>query len=304
MQLAEAKQSNLTVVAVMVLYRCALAGSASFSSLMNVRESGICDLKIALFDNSPEHPAEEDLAFIRENSGWISYTHFPENASLAKIYNLGIRLGREGDFMLLLDQDSAFDTGFFSALLQAQATHPEIDLFLPLVKYERQIVSPGKWNGYKGRYIKSISAGPVLSKGMTAVASGMFIRYRYLLADFPGFDERFQLYGIDTNFMQHYASERRFFFLLPYQLDHELALYAEEAAERKIFRFQEFAKGSLLLTGKNGLLKWKCFVFLLYKALRYSIAYRNPGFFSGLKFFFQSSTVKRSNFGAAFPTNN
>ena len=51
-----------------------------------------------------------------------------------------------------------------------------------------------------------------------------------------------------------------------------------EPVEKKIFRFEEFVLGSLLLTEESRINRSKCTVFLLYKAIRHSLFYRNTGF--------------------------
>lgn len=274
----ERKNASPSVLAVLVLYRRSLTESSTFQSLCQAKESGIKDLRVYIFDNSPEELHLDDRSFVEKNSDWISYSHFPENISLAKIYNLGIQARTNEDSMLILDQDSFFQPDFFHSFFTAEALHPDVDLFLPLVKHNEIIVSPGKWNGFKGNYLDSVRGGRMSAKGMTAIASGMFVRYRFLLNEFCGFDERFKLYGIDTYIMQQLANSGKDFFLLPFQLGHELAEYSIEPVEKKIFRFEEFVWGSLLLTEESRINRLKCTVFLFYKAIRHSWFYRNTGF--------------------------
>jgi glycosyltransferase involved in cell wall biosynthesis len=283
----EEKQAQPAVLAVLVLYRCSLAESSTFHSLCKVRESGTGPLQVCIFDNSPFELQAEEKQLILENSDWISYSHFPENASLARLYNFGIRMGKNHDFMLILDQDSSFQPDFFASLYKADARHPEVDLFLPLVKHKDMIVSPGKWNGFKGRYLSSIHEGKWAARGMTAIASGMFVRYRFLQGGFAGFDERFQLYGIDTYLMQQFAVSGKDFFLLPYQLGHELAEYAGEPVEKKVFRFEEFVRGSLLLTEGAGFKRLNCYVFLTYKAIQNVLIHRRIAFLKVINLFFK-----------------
>ena len=267
-----------SVLALVVLYKCPPLESSTILSLLKAKEENIRDLRLAIFDNSPDIIEEIDAIFIKENRDWISYHHFKENFPLSKIYNLGIKSSRNEDFMLILDQDSTFDSDFFNSFYHAQKNNPDIDLFIPQVKYNHTLVSPGKWVGFKGKYLPAVHEGRKNSKGLTAIGSGMIIHFRYLKGDFKGFDERFKLYGIDTFFMQQYGMSNRDLFVLPYQMVHDLADYKVESIETKIFRFEEFARGSFLLTERYLLNRILCIAFIGYRALRLAIQFRNLAF--------------------------
>ncbi len=273
-----------SILALVVLYRCSLKESSTVLSLLKAREAGILKLNLAVYDNSPETLSNSDLALIEENQDWITYLHFPENLSLAKIYNMAIKSGNNEDFLLIFDQDSSFNSAFFYSFYSSFKNNSDIDLFIPQVKHKQILVSPGRWLGYKGKYLPSIVAGRINSKGLTAIGSGMIIRLKYLKSEFKGFDERFSLYAIDTYFMQQFSSSEKNMFILPYQMGHDLADFKLESLESKIFRFDDFVKGNLYLVEDSWLNKMKCIIFICYKAFKFAFKFRNPAFLKALRF--------------------
>ena len=209
--------NNPSILVVVVLYKCSLAQSQTWNSLASSKGLPGERIRVLVFNNSPTPLSDAEQNLINLFSHRSDYFHYPENISLAKIYNLAIKKRDKEDFLLILDQDSQFDTNFFNEFKIKSTIHPEIDLFIPYVIHNRKVVSPGNWLGYKGRYWKNLTTGKVDSKNLTAISSGMFIGFSYLTNDFSHFDETFSLYGIDTYFMQQYAKRRQYAFVLDYE---------------------------------------------------------------------------------------
>ena len=269
---------NPTLLILVVLYKRNLDQSETWKSLENAMEYLNPKSKILVFDNSPKPLSGKDQIAISIMRFKTAYFHNPENMSLAKIYNSVLSEAGCYDFLLLLDQDSSFNIDFFGTFFKANINHPKIDLFLPYVKSGRTIVSPGLWLGFKGKYWDCLKTGIVESRNLTAIASGMCIRTSYLVDTFKGFDEFFQLYGIDTFFMIEFAKQRQEVFVLNYELGHDLSDYSETNLENRLTRFRDFSRSTILLTDKNNALRVKAIFYLYYKGIKISLKYNDYRF--------------------------
>lgn len=269
-----------SVLIVVVLYKCNLEESQTWASLIASHDYWHEKTRVLVFDNSPIALSASDQNQISSTGNGSDYFHSPENISLAKIYNSAIHKSDGEDFLMLLDQDSEFDSRFFSEFYQKANLHPDIDLFLPYVVHNKIVVSPGNWLGYKGRYWKNLMTGIVDSKNLTAIASGMLIRFSYLANDRMHFDETFVLYGIDTYFMQKYSKRRRSAYVLNYELKHDLSIYSETSEETRLFRFRNFFSSTLLLTKESVIKRSKALIYLFYKSMEQSIKNRDIRYFT------------------------
>lgn len=272
--------NNPSILFVVVLYRCNLEKSQTWTSLVSTQDHWHEKTSVLVFDNSPTELSEEEQNQIISTGNRSGYFHSPENISLAKIYNSAIQKREDEDFIMLLDQDSEFDSHFFDEFYPKANLHPDIDLFLPYVVHNNIVVSPGNWLGYKGRYWKNLKTGIVDSKNLTAIASGMLIRFDYLESDPIHFDETFVLYGIDTYFMQKYSTRKRSAFVLNFELKHDLSIYSETSEETRLFRFRNFFSSTLLLTKESVIKRTKALIYLFYKSMEQSIKNRDIRYFT------------------------
>lgn len=269
-----------SVLIVVVLYKCNLEESQTWASLIACPDYWHEKTRVLVFDNSPNELSKAEQTLISSIGNSSDYFHSPENISLAKIYNSAIQKRESEDFLLLLDQDSEFDSRFFTEFYLKANLHSDIDLFLPYVVHNQIVVSPGNWLGYKGRYWKNLKTGIVDSKNLTAIASGMVVRFTYLANDPMPFDETFLLYGIDTYFMQKFSKNRPFAYVLNYELKHDLSIYSETSEETRLFRFRNFFSSTLLLTKESAIKRTKALIYLFYKSLEQSIKNRDIRYFT------------------------
>jgi glycosyltransferase involved in cell wall biosynthesis len=272
--------NNPNLLIVVVLYKCSLKKSSTWESLRASKELIGSESRVLVFDNGPEALDEFEKNLILGFSSGSNYFHYPQNLSLAKIYNLAIQMRTAEDFLLILDQDSQFDSAFFLTFFNASREYPDLDLFLPYVLHESKVVSPGTWLGYKGEYWKGLKTGKINSQNQTAISSGMLIRFQYLNKDFSGFDESFTLYGIDTYFMQQYSRKRGYIFVLDYELKHDLSIYSEVSPETRLFRFRNFFTSTLLLTRDSIFTRTKALIYLFYKSIDQSLKNQDIRYFT------------------------
>ncbi len=165
--------------------------------------------------------------------------------SLAAIYNSALAANSGYDMLHLFDQDSSFGPAYFKTIAAAANAHPEVNLFLPLIRCSGLLISPGHFFLFKGKYWAAPKTGLVTAKNNVAIASGMAICTGYLKT-FGGFEERLKLYGIDTNFMLRYARDNQFFYVIDAGFEHDVAEHKAESREVKKRRFADFKQSSLI----------------------------------------------------------
>ena len=163
----------------------------------------------------------------------ITYQSTPENLGLSVIYNRVIADSlRDGEYLLLLDQDSVLPNDYLALCEAAAQAHPDIDLLLPMVRANDRWVSPLTYFSGWGRYWPEPRRGRIPSTQVSAINSGMVISSRYLKTDFPGYDERLRFYGTDTQFMLCYQDQRSQLVVLEGQIGHDLSFFSEASGNR------------------------------------------------------------------------
>ncbi len=255
---------------IIVLYRTELTDAATWQSLTACREVLNETDKLVIWDNSPGPLSERSLI---DNNGAlpcpIDYQHTPENISLAAIYNRAFAANPGYDMLHIFDQDSSFGLAYFKAIAAAAVANPEVNLFVPLIRCNSLLISPGHFYLFKGKYWSKPKKGLVPAKNNVAIASGMAIRASYLKT-FGGFEERLQLYGIDTNFMLRYARDNPYFYVADVGFEHDVAEHKAENREVKARRFADFKKASLINAALfSRPVQWLTRLFLWYRTLRF-----------------------------------
>jgi hypothetical protein len=149
----------------------------------------------------------------------IDYVHTPENLSLSKIYNTVSSEIEINEYITLLDQDTELSTEYFLELARLQ--NQGETLILPKVACGEIIVSPGKRFISHGMLVQNIETGPINSKNLLAINSGMSISG----AVFRKFQYHTQLrfYGTDTYFMRFYEMHFRKAYVMNSMIQHSLA---------------------------------------------------------------------------------
>jgi len=264
-----------------VLYECKVKESLSYISLLKSSEY-LSNSKLILWDNSPSIQSvdTDNISFFQH----VEYIHTPENMSLSKIYNRVIQENEENDYLIILDQDSSFSSDYLEKLNSAIIKHSSINLFLPLIKSEQTIVSPGDYKIFKGSYWGKEKYGIIDTKNILAINSGMVINFNYLKNIYKGYDERLRFYGTDTFFMLEYAENNDFLFVIDYVFKHKSALLdRDESIDKQIIRLKdlffswkitnEHKKFNLILIN----------IYILIKIFKFVIKYKNLKYFELLK---------------------
>ena len=271
-------------IIIVVLYKTTLADSPTIQSLLNCQSELRKNDKICLWDNSPSGVAIDELDHLGEKfEAKIEYTNTPENLSLSKIYNNIIQANLGFEYVILFDQDSKFNSDFFSYFNSVQQRNKHINLFLPLIKTDKLIASPGDFRYFKGKYWSTPKYGVIDSKNVLAIASGLIIKTS-TFQSVGYFDERLQLYGIDTNFMIRYSRNFDKLFVMDVYFNHDLSDFNIESTSTKLRRFHSHRASSILNSQLFSYdVKILTKLFFVYKSIQYTVKYKDLKFITSWK---------------------
>lgn len=118
----------MNILPVVVLYNIDFRETNAFQTLLGQQKLS----RILLYENSPK-PLNQSYA-----SEMVCYHHDAHNGGVSAAYNYGAELaGRLGDVdaLLLLDEDTQFESDYLSKLQSAVDQNPDISLFVPQVLY-------------------------------------------------------------------------------------------------------------------------------------------------------------------------
>lgn len=203
-----------------------------------------------------------------------------KNKPLSQIYNETIKMLYSNEYLVIFDDDSVFDSELFEKSCIAINENSDIDLFLPIIRDNRTIVSPAILKGFKGHYIKKIKTGRINCRNVTAINSGMIIKATYLKERFEGYDERIKFYFTDNDFMSKYNSSHSELFVLDYRMNHTLNFYKRgEDFEKKKIRFKDLRRSYLILMRRKGIVYYLLSqVYLFVYSIKFSIQQRDIRF--------------------------
>lgn len=220
---------------------------------------------IYIWDNSPTDINSEFSAqnfFYNER---IVFKHTPENVSLAKIYNTVIKEFSSYDAIQIFDQDSYIRKNNYNEYLnKILVNHDEIGIFLPKIYLKDKLYSPGLFF-IKGFHFKDVSIGVNVNRFYTAITSGMIIKNSFLKDNNLCFNEKLQLYCIDTDFFCRCRKVDCRFYVFDVDFVHELSEENLSIDEKKRRRKIQIA-GTKIIYEHN--LFCKLFVYLYELLLR------------------------------------
>jgi GT2 family glycosyltransferase len=225
---------NIKILVLVVLYKTIPSHSETLNSLISQYLGG--SIQLVIWDNSPERMPQDEEDILR-NKIAFEYIHQSSNTPLSKLYN-EVATNFNFQYILLLDQDSHIPNNYMATLKTSIHSHPNIELFLPIVKNKEVIVSPGHFQMFKGKHWSSVKYGVLKSQNTLAITSGMCISKRYFNDYNYRFDERLNLYGIDTKFMLDFSKNVDELYVLNLPFKHNSALWSNSSADELIPRFR------------------------------------------------------------------
>jgi len=183
--------------AVVVIYNKPLAQSRTVATL-----NAPGNVRIHIADNSTADYGNRAIAQARG----YEYVDMGGNAGLSRAYNRVIdTLEKDDGLLCLFDDDTEVDSSYFEALQEAADAHPDIDVFAPVVKDQRGILSPCVIRGMSCRRVTRLDELP--ERGVTAINSGLAVRRR-VFAHYR-YDEGQFLDYVDHAFVRDIAGHER-----------------------------------------------------------------------------------------------
>ena len=149
-----------------VIYNKTPQESSTLSCISKIKDNPKFNIRILLWDNSPQPFSAQSMEQLQEmfpqNNCRYIYNN-GNNLALSKIYNRTIEQANEEDVVVIMDDDSVFSQDLFFKATQAIEQNADVNLFLPIVKFNKSIVSPAYMRGFKGAFLKEVKPGKMQS---------------------------------------------------------------------------------------------------------------------------------------------
>jgi len=266
----------MTFHILVVLYRLSPHESRTLQTLARAaRLSSHAVGALTIWDNSPIPCGSEETDALDFGALDVTYVACPENKALSKVYNTVLENVRY-DFAIILDQDTDIPVEYFDCCVDQIRQFEGQNLFLPIVKSDGLIVSPGKLMCFKGRHVPDPVLGKRSAERVLAITSGMMISKRYLSR--PRFDERLSLYGIDTKFMLDYAEVERSIVVMPFVLQHDTALWSDIDADSMLFRASSLTASWRIVFEGRSFASFMAVLYARWMMIRLAVRYRDSRF--------------------------
>ena len=201
-----------SLLIVLVLYKSDLETSESFQSIEACLKSTNSDVDVFIYDNSPQ---QLDFSLNRYNSK-IRYVWDSSNPGVSKAYNEGSAFAENDGkkWLLILDQDTEFDSDFLIKYYDACNSNPTLSLFAPILKLNSgEIYSPCTYKFPRTAILKKIDIGITELKNLSLLNSGMLIGTN-VFKEVGGYDERLKMDFTDFEFIDRYRKTSNNFFVV------------------------------------------------------------------------------------------
>jgi rhamnosyltransferase len=196
---------------IIVLYKVRLYSSITISSLLNMELTGNKKINLIVYDNSPE---KLEVTYM-EKINLMSYVHDKTNPGVSKAYNYGADFAKRHGFkwVVLLDQDTNFQSNFISKIITAINKNPELNLFSPVLKLgDAKPFSPTRYMFKRGHAVELEEGILSLSK-YSPVNSGMTINTD-AFEEVGGYFEEISLDFADFQFIEKFRKKHEYFYLI------------------------------------------------------------------------------------------
>ncbi len=272
---------DIKLLVLIVSYESKLSKCNSLLSLLpQINHS--CFRNLIIWDNSQKNMCDLQLP------SKCTYLFEGKNESLAKVYNkVSLNYKNEYSHLLILDDDSVLPSDFIDKVYKSVKSNLLIDLFVPKIFNNQRLVSPGKIDFIKGRLLNSVTCGINPTKDMTIISSGMCLSKRYISEhNFRIFDEKLNLYGIDTRFMKVFRKKTLNFYIFDIEIQHDTSLRTEVSVEKLAFRYNNLLRSWLIVYSDTLFEKVSIRLYVLYHILKFTLIHRSLrliSLMSGLK---------------------
>lgn len=219
------RESQDEILILVTLYEKSIFESKTLCSLFSGKKYFIeSRYYLVVRDNGAVDQSEDFLLLLSKLGIEGRYFWDGENKPLSIVYNSVID-ARYNRFQLFvnLDDDTVLNDDYFNSLLNLTGM-PGFSIAIPKVIVGKCMVSPGYYIGFKGFGKKRIRNGFVSSRFFMAITSGMVIEKKFLARTGLRFNERLNLYGIDTDFFLQARRRVKKIYIMSSEIKHSSAL--------------------------------------------------------------------------------
>jgi hypothetical protein len=236
-----------------------------------------------VWDNSSTAYAKK---IVKDHYGF-DYDGVPDNSSLSKVYNRVINRYFSHDLLMIFDQDSKINESYFDEVELNWRSNIEKRalVFVPQVNSGNKLISPGRKFIVKGRPQKKWTAGFYIAKNLLAIMSGIVISKQCIdmLINKYGsvFDERLNLYGIDSKFFVDYGETGFDVYVMNSSLQHDSALRANGGM--KVERLENLISAWMIVYSSGVIKKLLVRIYGFYFVVKQAAKYRRPVYLRAIR---------------------
>ena len=248
----------MNVLPIVVLYNVDFHETNAYRTLLSRVNKG----RLLIYENSPE---PQNKCYESEQ---VLYHHNPQNGGVSGAYNYGADVARrigDIDTLLLLDEDTRFESDYLSVLQTAIESHPDINLFVPQILYAgNRPFSPI----YRGIHIQRgtlLSEGVYGMKDYLPVNSGACIRLS-AFEKVSGYNKDIRLDFADFDFFSRMAIFFDSFYCVS-STAYQSFSNEEKRVDKLYGRYQLYIEGARVAR-RNPLIRTMVFV----EVLRHTLA--------------------------------
>ncbi|MXV51709.1 glycosyltransferase [Pedobacter sp. HMF7647] len=269
-----------TILIVIVLYEQTLKNSITYESIRD--EAMRLDLKFFVYDNSLM--PDEDIP------SYIHYIHNSTNPGVSKAYNEALKYAEycKRDWMLLLDQDTKIPVNFFSKLFNIDVPD-DVSLCVPRLLHNKMMISPSGYKFSKGFLLKDVPNGLNNLHRKTFLNSGLLIKTS-LVRNAGGYDESVPLYFSDFVFINRIRKHIKQFYLMPFELEHNLSSNDSTNEVQFRIRFNFYLKGAWQASRSEPRKRFAYIATTFLRAIK--LTYKSKNFYYLKTFFFSLTNHK------------
>ena len=266
-----------SLLIVLVLYKSDLETSESFQSIEVCLRTTSNSVDVFIYDNSPQ---QLDFSLNQCNSK-ISYIWDSSNPGVSKAYNEGFAVAENDGkkWLLILDQDTEFDSDFLIKYYDACTSNPTISLFAPILKLNSgEIYSPCTYKFPRTAILKKIDIGITELKNLSLLNSGMLIGTN-AFKEVGGYDERLKMDFTDFEFIDRYRKTNNLFFIVDTIAIHGFSGF-QDGLDASLNRFSRYCESFIVMYSvcTSFIDKLMLFTFALLRSIKLSFNFKNTSF--------------------------
>ena len=225
---------------ILVIYNHPIEKSSSYATFKD-------QLSVIVADNSTNEEIRKRNQKQVEQDGNF-YLDMKGNQGLSKAYNQAISLLQQKEqkpcFVMIMDDDTLFENDFLNKAAQEMQS-VQADVYVPIVKAEKQILSPCMIHRGRVKAIHDLSS--ITRENITAINSGMIVSLNVYQK--IRYNENLFLEYIDHDFIRQLKKHQYSIHILKQQIQQNFSVFENDKASAKT-RFSILKKDLHVFYGK------------------------------------------------------